>query len=59
MMLKLIQTKIKKVHDIDLDTIKEGAAEAGTALVQVTTGLDEEQQKSTLSYQIQNTRTLR
>ena len=22
MMLKLIQTKIKKVHDIDLDTIK-------------------------------------
>jgi hypothetical protein len=36
---------IKGAFTLDLDTIKEGAAEAGTALVQVTTGLDAEGQK--------------
>jgi hypothetical protein len=36
---------IKGAFTLDLDTIKEGASEAATAMVQITTGLDEGQQQ--------------
>jgi len=35
---------IKGAFTLDLDSIKEGASEAATAMVQITTGLDEQQQ---------------
>ena len=43
---KSVGGALKAAFDLDLEALKQSAADAGTALTQITTGLDAEQQKS-------------
>ncbi len=44
-LFKAVGKGLKALWDRDLDKLKDAASEAGTALIQMTTGFDEEQQK--------------